>query len=238
MHSQGREPENLSAPQRFYRLGGSVVGSLMEFAFKDAAKDDGLDRVRALVKVLNQHYQTLEKAFPSAADGNLSLSSQPRSRKKFNWIDEQFKEQDEAQYHAVSLPAMLALIQFFDCFIKIKKAVEDNTKIILDESARGEFKRAQNFLANRMKVIRCDVLPGFSAYKLYGDYAQAGPIIQKEFINANVQRLQEILGIVTTPLSQQSKPSAAGHFSKGRYSQRKSVHESVIRKRDSAIFSI
>ncbi len=237
MHSHGREAADLPAPLRFCRLGEFVIRSLTDFTFKDVAKDDGLEIARALIKILKNHHAALKQLLSESFDNNLSLSLQPRSRKKFNWVDEQFKEQDQAQCQAVSLQALLHVIQFYHCYLKIKEVIEENNKVTIDDAAREEFKRSQKFFLNRMKSIKCDVLPGYTALKLYEDYSQAPPIIRNQFLDGNVQRLQEILGIASGT-SLPGKPSAAGHFSHHRYSQRKSVHESVIRKRDSTIFSI
>lgn len=237
MHSQGREVATLPSPERFYRLGGFVVSSLMDFAFKDVAKDDGLETARTLIKQLNQHYETLGTLLPKSADSQLTQSLQPRSRKKINWADEQFKEQDEAQCQGVSLPAMLSIIQFYACYLKVKDAIENNTKVQIDDNAHREFRRAQKFFSSSMKLIKCDVLPGYTALRLHEDYSQAGPIIQKEFLNPNVQRLQEILGIASVSSSDKAKPSVAGHFSAHRRSQRQSVHELVVKRRHSTIFS-
>lgn len=237
MHSHGREAADLPAPERFCRLGGFVIRSLTDFTFKDVAKDDGLEVARELIKILKEHHAELVKLLSESPGNNLSLSLQPRSRKKFNWVDEQFKEQDQAQCQAISLQALLHVIQFYHCYIKIKEVIEANRKVTIDASAREEFKRSQLFFSKRMKSIKCDVLPGYTAFKLYEDYSQAAPIIRNQILEGNVQRLQEILGIVSGP-SLSGKPSAAGHFSHHRYSKRKSVHESVIRKSDSTTFSI
>ena len=237
MQSHGRELAGLKPTERFIRLAENSITSLRIFAFKGVKKNDGLEDIRDLIAVLTAHQQALKKLLALPLENTLSLSQQSRPRREPCWADEQFKEHEACELSSVSLAAIIEFMLFYDCYVRIRQCLLNHKKIELDDASKNVLARGQKIFLQQLNSITCDVLPGFTAAKLHEDYAASGPIIQKEFLNPNVKRLQEILGIATFSVNEKGLPSVAGHFSSRKRSQRQSVHEMVVRRRDSTIFS-